>query len=230
LDRKKECISRPNMWARKGWHKRVVFSGSKDKKGRVFVKTPGNLCQEDLLKNKYGKVVSKRRHAFGKQMYEHIKPCCDARMEKARQLGLTGFVKAKKNGTYEERQLHTAMRLAAALEKAPQGQAEAVDAIRAALAQATPPSSGASSSGIPSAAVSQIQPFAPNTKVVLHGLTTIEGEKINDKTGIVLAYGVHQPGRYQIKLNEPVAGVTNAVGFDSPVVHVKPDNLIMIKP
>jgi len=234
LNRKTECISKPKMWVRKGHHKRVVFFGKTDKKGRVYTKTPGQLRKQDLMQNKCGRVVSKRMHARGKLMFHLLKPCIDARNQKARALGMTGFIKAKRDGTYEQRQLCLVMRVAAALVKKPAGEAEAIVARIEQEADVAAGGDPASVIKRPSNSTSPSSPdethFAPDTKVALHGLTTASGEKINGKTGIVLSYGSEQPGRYQIKLDKPIAGLPAADGYTTAVVHIKPENVKELEP
>jgi len=241
LNRKTQCIAHCKLWVRKGHHKRVVFFGATDKKGRVFIKTIGNLRKQDLMQNKYGRVVSKRVHAHGKAMFKHIKLCFDARQARARELGLTGFLKAKKNGTYEQRQLCLVMQVAAKISKRPDANVEeAVAAARSRISEGDAAAgggaastmkrpSGASSSNLPAQALGKSGSsggrFARDTKVVLHGLTSAEGRKINGKTGIILTYGIEQLGRYQIKLDKAAAGLPTAVGYDTPVVHIKPENV-----
>jgi hypothetical protein len=67
-----------------------VLKGSK-------LKTKGGMKADDLMKNKNGKVVSKKQHAMGRKAYERnllawTTACAKARKE----LGLTGFVAVKK--------------------------------------------------------------------------------------------------------------------------------------
>uniref|UniRef100_A0A7S2Q8D4 Uncharacterized protein n=1 Tax=Zooxanthella nutricula TaxID=1333877 RepID=A0A7S2Q8D4_9DINO len=67
--------------------KSSVFSGRKEK-------TIGGLTKASLVKNRQGKVVSKRRSAFAKQAYtgSKIKAWADAVKAARKALGLTGFV------------------------------------------------------------------------------------------------------------------------------------------
>merc|ERR1712194_201208 len=56
------------------------------------VKTSGGLKKDMLLKNKRGKVVSKKQHAAGKRSYSKVKKWVES-VNKARSaLGLKGFV------------------------------------------------------------------------------------------------------------------------------------------
>merc|ERR1719198_1263064 len=68
------------------------------------LKTKGGMKAADLMKNKSGKVVSKRRHEQGKKAYEKnlliwVKACTKARAE----LGLKGFVLVKKGSEFYNR-------------------------------------------------------------------------------------------------------------------------------
>jgi len=107
---KTDAIAAPSMWARRGHHRRVVFLQQKDKKGRSFVKTSGGLTRLDLMRNKWNKIVSKKSHLHWKtKMYPFIRPHVEARSRKIRELGATGMVKAKANGTEVEIQVYMAM-------------------------------------------------------------------------------------------------------------------------
>merc|ERR1719318_234467 len=67
--------------------KSSVFSGRKEK-------TTGGLTKASLVKNRQGKVVSKKRSAFAKQAYtgSKIKAWAEACKAARKALGLTGFV------------------------------------------------------------------------------------------------------------------------------------------
>merc|ERR1712176_650939 len=65
--------------------KAVVFSGSKEK-------TSGGLKKDMLLKNKRGKIVSKKASAAGHRNYAHIKTWIEAIVAARKSLSLTGFV------------------------------------------------------------------------------------------------------------------------------------------
>merc|ERR1719335_1325349 len=67
----------------------VVFRGSK-------VKTVGGLKQSDLVKNSYGKIVSKKASAAGKKRYANIKGWISAVQKARKALGAKGFVALKK--------------------------------------------------------------------------------------------------------------------------------------
>merc|ERR1712151_12758 len=67
--------------------KSAVFAGRKEK-------TSGGLTAASLVKNKHGKVVSKKRSAYGRQAYatSGLKKWADAVKAARKALGLTGFV------------------------------------------------------------------------------------------------------------------------------------------
>merc|ERR1712118_201868 len=65
--------------------KAVVFRGSKEK-------TKTGLTREMLMKNKRGKIVSKRASAHGKRMYKNVKTWTEAIVKARSSLNLKGFV------------------------------------------------------------------------------------------------------------------------------------------
>merc|ERR1712156_121148 len=69
--------------------KAVVFRGSK-------AKTTGGLTKGDLVKNKRGKIVSKKSSTAGKKNYVNIKSWTEACQAARKALGLKGFVAIKK--------------------------------------------------------------------------------------------------------------------------------------
>merc|ERR1712166_160076 len=69
--------------------KSVVFRGTK-------AKTTGGLTKNDLVKNKRGKIVSKKLLANGKKAYSNIKSWTVAVQKARKALGLKGFVAIKK--------------------------------------------------------------------------------------------------------------------------------------
>merc|ERR1719359_99607 len=69
--------------------KSSVFRGTKEK-------TVGGLTKKDLIKNKYGKVVSKKSSEAAKKRYKNIKPWIEAVGKARKALGLKGFVAVKK--------------------------------------------------------------------------------------------------------------------------------------
>merc|ERR550514_125149 len=69
--------------------KAVVFRGFKEK-------TSGGLTKADLVKNKSGKIVSRKSSANGKKSYKFIKGWNVAVQKARKELGLKGFVAIKK--------------------------------------------------------------------------------------------------------------------------------------
>merc|ERR1719317_626132 len=69
--------------------KKQVFLGKKHK-------TRGGLRRGDLVRNVKGKVVSKRMSAHGKKAFVHIAPWLAAFRQAKEDLGLSGFVLAKR--------------------------------------------------------------------------------------------------------------------------------------
>mmetsp|Transcript_85862 Transcript_85862/g.135577 ORF Transcript_85862/g.135577 Transcript_85862/m.135577 type:complete len:130 (-) Transcript_85862:278-667(-) len=65
--------------------KSVVLRGMKDK-------TVGGLTRENLMKNKRGKVVSKKSSAFGKRAYKNIQDWVSSVVAARKALQVTGFV------------------------------------------------------------------------------------------------------------------------------------------
>merc|ERR1711959_570515 len=63
----------------------VVFSGKKEK-------TKTGLTRSALMKNKSGKIVSRKASAAGKKAYAHIRGWTKAVQAAKKQLGITGFV------------------------------------------------------------------------------------------------------------------------------------------
>merc|ERR1719183_2009156 len=61
-----------------------VFGGSK-------VRTSGGLKKTDLMKNKRGKVVSKKSNAHGKKAFKKISAWTNAFNKARKQLGIKGF-------------------------------------------------------------------------------------------------------------------------------------------
>ena len=67
----------------------VVFRGTK-------AKTGSGLKKSDLMKNKNGKIVSRKASAHGKKAYGHIKGWTVAVTKARKFLGLKGFIAVKK--------------------------------------------------------------------------------------------------------------------------------------
>eukprot|EP00931_Biecheleriopsis_adriatica_P017854 TRINITY_DN12662_c0_g1_i1.p1 TRINITY_DN12662_c0_g1~~TRINITY_DN12662_c0_g1_i1.p1 ORF type:complete len:224 (-),score=69.92 TRINITY_DN12662_c0_g1_i1:100-771(-) len=100
--KKRSSIAFVKDW-RKGYAYRLVFNGKKKR-------TSGNLKKRDLMRNKRGRIVSKRRHAFGTRMWKAngLDRWVEGVMTSREELGIKGFVCPKKNaGTEEQRQLYT---------------------------------------------------------------------------------------------------------------------------
>merc|ERR1719456_1668344 len=72
----------------KGRFARAVVLRGKSAK----VKTSGGLTKTDLMKNRYGRVVSKKRNAMGKKAYRLVKNWTAALMKARKALNVTGFV------------------------------------------------------------------------------------------------------------------------------------------
>merc|ERR1711973_767700 len=65
-------------------------------KGRVFsgkkVRTSGGLKKSSLMRNKHGRVVSKKLHAQGKKNYKNVQKFANAVKAARKALGVKGFV------------------------------------------------------------------------------------------------------------------------------------------
>merc|ERR1719362_2191662 len=55
------------------------------------VKTAGGLTADELMRNKRGKVVSKRRSAFGQKAYRKVQGWIESLMAARKALSFTGF-------------------------------------------------------------------------------------------------------------------------------------------
>merc|ERR1719390_148853 len=64
--------------------KALVFRGSKEK-------TVGGLTRDSLMKNKRGKIVSKRQNASGKRAWKNVETWCEAFMQAREMLRVEGF-------------------------------------------------------------------------------------------------------------------------------------------
>merc|ERR1712025_745299 len=71
--------------ARGRFARALVFRGNREK-------TVGGLTKTMLVKNKRGKVVSKRASAHGKRMYKQIEPWTEAVMEARDSIKVQGIV------------------------------------------------------------------------------------------------------------------------------------------
>eukprot|EP00929_Paragymnodinium_shiwhaense_P068247 TRINITY_DN342_c0_g2_i1.p2 TRINITY_DN342_c0_g2~~TRINITY_DN342_c0_g2_i1.p2 ORF type:complete len:134 (-),score=49.76 TRINITY_DN342_c0_g2_i1:294-695(-) len=65
--------------------KSMVLKGQK-------TKTSGGLTQDSLMKNKRGKVVSRKKFATGKRAYKHIRTWIECVTKARKALGVDGFV------------------------------------------------------------------------------------------------------------------------------------------
>merc|ERR1719158_2299694 len=83
---KKKAVSKI---AKGKFAKSVVFRGTK-------AKTYTGLTKGDLIKNKRGKIVSKKQVAHGKKAFSHIKGWTTAVAKARKALGVKGFVAIKK--------------------------------------------------------------------------------------------------------------------------------------
>merc|ERR1719214_235575 len=83
---KKKAVSKI---AKGKFAKSVVFRGTK-------AKTSSGLTKGDLVKNKRGKIVTKKQVAAGKQAYANIKGWTTAVQKARKVLGIKGFVAIKK--------------------------------------------------------------------------------------------------------------------------------------
>merc|ERR1719491_690734 len=63
----------------------LVFRGTKER-------TSGGIKQDGLMKNKRGKVVSKRQSALGKQRYKYVEAWIDSVTAARKALHISGFV------------------------------------------------------------------------------------------------------------------------------------------
>merc|ERR1739848_98389 len=82
---KKKKAKRVSKIAKGRGAKARVFRGSK-------AKTSGGLRKSSLIKNKHGKVVSKKAHAHGKKAYKNVAKFANAVKAARKALGIKGFV------------------------------------------------------------------------------------------------------------------------------------------
>jgi len=85
--------------------KKVSKTGTKSQvlKG-LKVKTKGGMRASDLMKNKNGKVVSKKKHFQGRNAYDkHLAKWVDACSKARKELNLKGFVAVKKGSDFYNR-------------------------------------------------------------------------------------------------------------------------------
>ncbi|CAE8632257.1 unnamed protein product, partial [Polarella glacialis] len=88
---KHSTIARVRDYKKKGHAYKLVFEGKKKR-------TSGKLFKRDLMRNKRGRVVSKKRHARGCKLYKEngLDKWMAAVQQTKEDLGLTGFVLMKK--------------------------------------------------------------------------------------------------------------------------------------
>merc|ERR1712109_209781 len=97
---RKRRTSRRRVVRRRRKARKVSIRGSKVqvfRGSRVKTKSSGQT-KADLMKNKRGKIVSKKAHAKGKRIYKKngLAKWTKAFMQARKNLGLTGFVACKK--------------------------------------------------------------------------------------------------------------------------------------
>merc|ERR1712216_978051 len=94
------------MKAMKAMKKKAVSKIAKGKMARSVVfrgtkaKTYTGLTKSDLMKNKNGKIVSKKSSAAGKKSYANIKGWTVAVQKARKALGIKGFVAIKKGSAF----------------------------------------------------------------------------------------------------------------------------------
>merc|ERR1711911_315711 len=82
---KKKAAKRVSKIAKGRGAKARVFRGQK-------AKTSGGLSKSSLMRNKDGRVVSKKMHAKGKKAYKHVAKFANAVKAARKALGIKGFV------------------------------------------------------------------------------------------------------------------------------------------
>merc|ERR1712188_100104 len=80
-----KAMKRVSMIAKGKRSRAVVFRGTK-------TKTATGLTKSDLMKNSYGKIVSKKASANGKRRYGNIRGWIQALSKARKALNLKGFV------------------------------------------------------------------------------------------------------------------------------------------
>ena len=69
--------------------RRQVWNGSRQK-------NKSGLTKSDFMLNKNGKLVSKKKHAFGRRQFKNIRGWINAVSKARKALGITGFCAVKK--------------------------------------------------------------------------------------------------------------------------------------
>merc|ERR1712029_969165 len=82
---KKKAAKRVSTIARGRGARARVFAGTK-------AKTSGGLKKSSLMRNKDGRVVSKKMHAQGKKAYKNVAKFANAVKAARKALGIKGFV------------------------------------------------------------------------------------------------------------------------------------------
>eukprot|EP00933_Yihiella_yeosuensis_P024758 TRINITY_DN1919_c0_g1_i1.p1 TRINITY_DN1919_c0_g1~~TRINITY_DN1919_c0_g1_i1.p1 ORF type:complete len:214 (+),score=42.15 TRINITY_DN1919_c0_g1_i1:94-735(+) len=101
--RRNSKIARRSDYVRnKRWAYRLVYEGVKRA-------TSGGLRKGDLMFNRNGKLVSRKKNKIGKSMFlkHDLDLWCESMVEARKSQGLTGFVKLKRAGTQQEKLLLT---------------------------------------------------------------------------------------------------------------------------
>merc|ERR1719428_1765847 len=80
---KKKKISKSKI-GRGRFAKSMVFKGQREK-------TAGGITREGLMKNKRGKIVSKKKNAAGKRAYKNVETWTEAFMQAREMLRVEGF-------------------------------------------------------------------------------------------------------------------------------------------
>merc|ERR1719506_1614539 len=92
----KAMAKKKSMAMKRRAMKKSIIAKGKMGKSSVFrgtkVKTSGGLKKTDLMRNKNGKVVSKKSSAAGKRAYAKIREWTDAVSKARKALSLRGFV------------------------------------------------------------------------------------------------------------------------------------------
>jgi hypothetical protein len=242
MNRKSQTVAKPTMWKRSHHYRRAVFMQRKDKKGRTFIKTPGGLRRADFMKNKRGKIVSKRQHARGIRTFVNIQHIFEARQAKIKELGLTGFIKAHKNGTAAEKEVFKAM-TEAQMQHIQNVTRHAKKHVAAAVRYESASEAEAASSCVLSRDVSEESAlpeaeettlggdggdsgkFAPGDEVIINGLVSDSGKEFNGKRAIVMSFGQEQEGRYALRVKHPEGVDQHA---EDTFIHVKPSHLAAV--
>lgn len=170
------------------------------------MKTPGGLTKVDLVQNKRGRIVSKLQHQRGLVMFRRFfHAFVEARATKAKELGLTGFVKAKKGGTQAERAVYQAMidakkkYFASALERA--GKEIEGEELDEEEHQANPTHDESSSRG----SQTLLRPLKKGDHILVQGLASDQGRQINGAKGTIIGF-CREEQRFKVVLDTAYDG------------------------